>query len=366
MKIPIAKPVNEIESIKDFDKNFLSQVYSGMFIGGNNVIDYENNLKNFLNVKHIASVNSGTDALILSLISLGIKKGDEVILPSFTYFATVEAIMHVGAIPVFADIENESFCISADKIENLITNKTRCIIPVHLYGYDADIKNILKLAKMKNIFIMEDAAQSFGSKSNTGKYLGTFGNINAFSNFPSKTLGGIGDGGFIATNNSKLYKKVKMLRNHGQTKTYEHEILGYNSRLDSLNAFVLNHKLNNFDLINQSRKSFVDFYLNFFNSRNEIYIPEINPNVLLNYFSIVLPKNRRNKVKNLLDENGIQTNIYYKKPLHRQKAVLSYGFKSKDLTNTENFSERILSLPLFSNPKNEELEYLESILKKVF
>ena len=149
MKIPIAKPVNDIKYIDDFKSIFISEVMSGMYIGGKNVTDYEKNLAKFLNKKYIASCNSGTDALILSLVALGIKPGDEVILPSFTYFATAESVMHVGAIPVFADIDDNSFCISVKTVEKLITKKTRCIIPVHLYGYDSDIKNIVKLAKSK-------------------------------------------------------------------------------------------------------------------------------------------------------------------------------------------------------------------------
>jgi len=366
MKIPIAKPVNDIKYIDDFKSIFISEVMSGMYIGGKNVTDYEKNLAKFLNKKYIASCNSGTDALILSLVALGIKPGDEVILPSFTYFATAESVMHVGAIPVFADIDDNSFCISVKTVEKLITKKTRCIIPVHLYGYDSDIKNIVKLAKSKKIYVLEDVAQAFGSKSNENKFLGTYGDINAFSNFPSKTLGGIGDGGFVATDNLNLYKKVSLLKNHGQSKNYEHEIMGTNSRLDSLNAFVLNNKLKNFSKIDRSRRNFVETYLNFFNNKDEIYIPEIQSNTLLNYFTIVLPDGERNKIQKLLENEGIQTNIYYKKPLHKQTALKNYGFKSKSLKNTDNLSKNILSLPLYSNPSKKELEYIKTKLKKVF
>ena len=366
MKIPIAKPVNEIKNIKNFDSTFLKEVKSGMYIGGKNVSNYENNLKKFLNIKYIVSLNSGTDALILSLVALGIKKGDEVILPSFTYFATAEAVMQVGAKPVFADIEEGSFCISAETIKKLITKKTKCIIPVHLYGYDSDIKNILQLAKSNNIYVLEDVAQAFGSKSTEGRYLGTFGDINAFSNFPSKTLGGIGDGGFVATNNSKLYKLILKLKNHGQTKVYEHEIVGFNSRLDSLNAYVLNEKLKNFDNIRKSRNDFVNFYLNFFDNKKNIFIPTINENFLMNYFSVVLPYNSRDKIKQDLENNGIQTNIYYKKPLHRQKALKDYGFRYNNLSRTDNYSKRILSLPLYSNVTKRELDFINQKLKRVF
>jgi len=366
MKIPIAKPVNDIKNISNFEKLFISEVMSGLYIGGKNVTDYEKSLEQFLNKKYVASCNSGTDALILSLMALGIKPGDEVILPSFTYFATAESVMHVGAVPVFADIDDNSYCLSVKTVEKLITKKTKCIIPVHLYGYDSDIKNITKLAKKNKIFVLEDVAQAFGSKSKDNKYLGTYGDINAFSNFPSKTLGGIGDGGFIATDNLSLYKKVSLLKNHGQSSNYEHEIMGTNSRLDSLNAFVLNKKLSNFSKIDKTRRQFVKNYLEFFSKIENIYIPEINNNTLLNYFTIVLPDGQRDRIQKLLENEGVQTNIYYKKPLHKQKALIDYGFKSKSLKNTDDLSENILSLPLYSNPSKIELEFINKKLKKVF
>ena len=366
MKIPIAKPVNDLNKIKDFESLFVSQLMSGTYIGGKNVSDYEINMQNFLKTKYVSSCNSGTDALILSLFALGIKPGDEVILPSFTYFATAEAVMHVGAVPVFADIESGSFCISANTIEKLITKNTSCIIPVHLYGYDSDIRNITKLAKENKIYVVEDVAQAFGSKSNEGKLLGTYGDVNAFSNFPSKTLGGIGDGGFISTNVYSLYKKISLLKNHGQSSNYEHEIMGTNSRLDSLNAFVLNKKLNNFSNLVLTRKKFVNKYLEFFRDIDSVYIPTINENTLLNYFTIVIQNKKRDKIQQMLECEGIQTNIYYKKPLHKQNALVKYGYKLKSITNTEEISKKILTLPLFSNPSESEIEYLFDKLKKVF
>ena len=214
--------------------------------------------------------------------------------------------------------------------------------------------------------MLEDVAQAFGSKSKENKYLGTYGDINAFSNFPSKTLGGIGDGGFVATDNLNLYEKVSLLKNHGQSSNYEHEIMGTNSRLDSLNAFVLNKKLSNFSEIDKTRRKFVENYLEFFSKTEDIYIPEIDNNTLLNYFTVVLPDGERDSIQQLLENEGIQTNIYYKKPLHNQKALIDYGFKSKSLDNTDELSKNILSLPLYSNPSKSELEFINKKLKKVF
>ena len=366
MKIPIAKPVNEILDIKNFDARFIKEVKSGMYIGGKNVSNYEDSLKKFFSKKYIASCNSGTAPTCItdSAVAKYVNDGSITSSPGLIPNATKDSIK--ASVPVFADIDDHSFCISVRTVEKLITKKTKCIIPVHLYGYDSDIKNIVNLAKQRKIFVLEDVAQAFGSKSSENKYLGTYGDINAFSNFPSKTLGGIGDGGFIATDKLSLYKKVSMLKNHGQSSNYEHEIMGSNSRLDSLNAFVLDNKLKNFSKIEKSRREFVTTYLNFFSGINDIFIPEIENHTLLNYFTIVLPAGERNKIQKFLENEGIQTNIYYKKPLHKQKALINYGFKSKSLKNTDNLSKNILSLPLYSNPSKSELEYINNKLKKVF
>ena len=296
-------------------------------------------------------MNSGTDALILSLIAIGVGSGDEVIVPSFTYFATVEAVMQVNATPIFADIEKDSYCISLNSIKKLVSKKTKCIIPVHLYGYDADIENIVNYAHKNGIKVIEDTAQAFGSKSKNGKYLGTFGDINAFSNFPSKTLGGIGDGGFITTNSDELYKKIYMLKNHGQIGTYNHEIIGVNSRLDSLNAFVLNEKLKIFSNISKSRKEFTKFYLDIFKDIDFVYTPN-QSKYLLNYFTIILPKEVRNNFKSELNKIGIEANIYYETPIHLQKALTQSNivFKNNKLENTEDLASKVLSLPLLLSP----------------
>lgn len=365
--LPIAKPERELSKISDFNERFKKELWSGRYVGGNNVDTLESSLCKFFDVKHSSTMNSGTDALILSLIAIGVGSGDEVIVPSFTYFATVEAVMQVNATPIFADIEKDSYCISLNSIKKLVSKKTKCIIPVHLYGYDADIENIVNYAHKNGIKVIEDTAQAFGSKSKNGKYLGTFGDINAFSNFPSKTLGGIGDGGFITTNSDELYKKIYMLKNHGQIGTYNHEIIGVNSRLDSLNAFVLNEKLKIFSNISKSRKEFTKFYLDIFKDIDFVYTPEISPNTLLNYFTIILPKEVRNNFKSELYKIGIEANIYYETPIHLQKALTQSNivFKNNKLENTEDLASKVLSLPLFAFPLIKELKYLKTNIIKV-
>ena len=368
MKINIANPQREIIKFKNFKNQLFSEVLSGRYVGGEQVEQFEENLKNFFQVKYATTLNSGTDALLLSLITLGIKENDEVIVPSFTYFATVETILQLKAKPIFVDVEKDSYVTSAKKIESLLTKKTKCIIPVHLFGYDCDIKNIKKLGQKYNIPIIEDTAQAFGSKSSSGKFLGTQGKINAFSNYPSKTLGGIGDGGFVLTNNKELNKSIRLLKNHGQKKQYEHIIPGFNSRLDSINAFVLLKKLEIFDEIYNLIKNFEEFYVKFFQNFDNIYFPSFNENILLNNFTIILPRQHRNNILKDLNQKGIEARIYYPIPIHKQKALSEKKvlYKNIDLSNSEKLSKSILSLPFYSFPTKKELAYLKTELTKSF
>ncbi len=370
MFIPIAKPENDYLAIPNLEKNFIKEFKSGIYVGGDNIRELESNLSKFLNVKYVSSVNSGTDALYLSLKALGLGKNDEVIIPSFTYVATLEAVLRVGSTPIFADIDENSYCISSKTVSDVVTDKTKCIIPVHLYGYNSDIENIYKFASKNNIFIVEDSAQSFGSKNLNGEYLGSIGNTGAFSNYPTKTLGGIGDGGFVSTNNKNIYEKINKLKDHGQSKKYTHLIPGYNSRMDSLNAYILNQKLLNFKRIQNSRNIFIKFYNDFFSDFQKIKTIEFNKNnTLLNYYSIILPKKDRNKINDNLNLNDVNSRIYYRKPLHLQPLIRNYSNINKDRLNlplTEIMSNSVLSLPLYSFPTKQELKFLKDKLHLVF
>ncbi len=370
MFIPIAKPENDYLAIPNLEKNFIKEFNSGIYVGGDNVKKLESNLSKFLKVKYISSVNSGTDALYLSLKALGLGKNDEVIIPSFTYVATLEAVLRVGSTPIFADIDENSYCISLKTVSDVVTDKTKCIIPVHLYGYNSDIENIYKFASKNNIFIVEDSAQSFGSKNLNGEYLGSVGNTGAFSNYPTKTLGGIGDGGFVSTNNKNIYEKINKLKDHGQNKKYSHLVPGYNSRMDSLNAYILNQKLLNFKSIQNSRNIFIEFYDDFFSDFQKIKTIEFNKNTtLLNYYSIILPKKDRNKINDNLNLNDVNSRIYYRKPLHLQPVTRNYDKNRNDkrhLPLTEIMSNSVLSLPLYSFPTKPELKFLKDKLHLVF
>jgi len=364
--IPISNPSRELEYINKYFTRLNREVKSGNYIGGSNVQNFEKRLCSFLGMKYAVSLNSGTDALACSLYSLKIGPGDEVILPSFTYFATAEVVINAGATPVFVDVEKESYCISLRKILPLVSNKTKCIIPVHLYGNDSDIENIQSFCLENKIHLIEDCAQAFGSKTKKGRFLGTFGNVNAFSSYPSKTLGGIGDGGFVVTNDQTVYKTIQKYKNHGQSIGYNHEISGINSRMDSLNAFTLNEKLKNFKKIKKSRDDLVEFYNKIFDKLEDVINLNYSKNTLYNYYTIQLPSSKRDKIQEDLMKLNIATSIYYAKPVHMQKALQNVTYLSDDLKNTNLLSKTVLSLPLFPFMKRNEKQHLKNAIAEVF
>ena len=364
MKIPLANPARELKKIKNFQPRFNKKLNQGVYVGGKDVTTFEENIASYIGSKYCVAVNSGTDALLLSLIALGIKKGDKVVVPSFTFFATIEVVMHLGAIPIFVDINTETYTIDIDDFKKKVNQNIKAVIPVHLFGNNANIDEIKKICSTHNIKIIEDVAQAFGSGTENNTKLGSIGDIGAFSFFPSKTLGGIGDGGCVVTNNLSQYKKVLKLRNHGQGKNYEHEFVGANSRLDSLNAFVLNEKLSIFPEIKKSRDAFYDFYTKNLSHFDWIRLPiKENENTILNYFTITVPPLIRNKLLSYLNQHQIGASIYYKKPIHLQKAVLD-RYKKISMEKTEKISKCVISLPFYSFPEDKELDYLISKINK--
>ena len=351
--IPIADPIREFQKIKNFNNLFIKEFHKGRYVGGENVVQLEEKLKHRLKAKYIVTTNSGTDALILSVAQLNLKKGDEILVPSFTFFATIEALMHFGLKPVFLDINKETFTVDEKSFFENVSKKTKAFLPVHLFGRSSFNDKILDFCRVNGIKIIEDCAQSFGSKFKN-KHLGTLGDLGAFSFFPSKTLGGIGDGGCISTNNYENFVSLKKLANHGQKNLYEHEISGVNSRLDSLNAFVLNLKLDIFENISNSRINLYNYFDK--NIDNDLVEkPYFNAQEVPNYYSLLIKKNR-NKFIKYLNANSISTNIYYQKPIHKQPALKNYNFKVNDMKNTNYISSRIVSIPFFAFMKNQEKE----------
>lgn len=354
----IEKQYKSIKKEIDFAINRV--LYKGIFIGGEEVEKFEKEIANFLSAKYAISVNSGTDALFLSLKALGIKEGDEVITSPFTFIATIEAVVNLGAKPVFIDINPKTFNIDPDKIEEKITKNTKAIIPVHLFGKLADMKKIINIAKKHNIYIVEDSAQSIGA----GKISG---DLSCFSFFPSKNLGAFGDGGLILTNNKKLNLKLRLLKNHGSSpkEKYLNLMIGMNSRLDSIQAAVLRVKLKYLLKWNKERINKAKYYSENLKEIKEIITPELlmKDNVFNQY---TIRAKKRNELKKHLEKNNILTKIYYPLPLHLQPAFKYLGYKKGDFPISECASKEVLSLPIYPELKKEEQDYIIKKIKEFY
>jgi len=342
--------VNEI-----FDK--------GAFILGEYVDNFEKMLAEYTGAKHAIGVANGTDAILLSLLSAGIKKGDEVITTPFTFIATAETIVQAGGIPVFADIDEKTFNISPLSIKNKISKKTKAILPVHLYGNPADMDEIMKIASEHNLLVIEDCAQSLGARYNN-KMTGTIGKAGTISFFPTKNLGCAGDGGAIITNDDEFAKKAKMLRVHGAEKKYVHSFIGFNSRLDSLQAALLSVKLPDLDGKNERRKKIAEIYSREIKT-DKIVKPEQNSDNSHIYHQYTILSSQRDELKDYLFAKGVDSTIYYPVPLHKQRAFESYA-SGLILENAEKAAEMVLSLPIYPELKDEEAEYIAEQINKFY
>jgi len=343
--------------------SFEKLLNSGKFILDKNVNDFENNLSKYLKCNYVVGVNSGTDALELSLKALGIQKGDYVITSGFTYFATIEAIHNVGGKPYLVDINRDTLQIDLENIDSKVLEKANFIIPVHLFGGSVDIHKLKHLSKKYSLKIVEDVAQSFGSMYKK-EYLGTIGNAGAFSFYPTKTLGAIGDAGAIATNNKKIYEDLIKMRNHGHIDRDNFKFPGNNSRLDEIQAIFLNERLKGIDEEIELRKSIANFY---FESLKEIDgITLYNSSLqTFNYFPISLNKvTDRDKLERFLNSNGIDTAIYYKKPL--TDLQFDWISKGKSYKNIDFMKRRIICLPLYPNLQKKQQNFVVKIVKEFF
>jgi len=351
MKVPFIEFDYELIEFKDeYKKLLLEHVKKGEFIGGDSVEKFESNLKEYLNVEHVVSVGNGTDALLISLLSLNLDKKN-VIVPAFSFFATSEAVVQAGLNPIFVDINRKDCNINVNEIEKNIDENTGAILPVHLFGNAANLDQINKLAKKYDLKIVEDVAQSFGSEFN-GKKLGTIGDAGCFSFFPTKTLGAYGDGGAIATNDSSIAENARMYKNHGSKTKYFNDVFGYNSRLDSIQASILTLKLSKIDKWIQSRIDAGNYYDQNLNELKEIELLN-NSNSTFNYYSILVKNNQRNDLQTYLNENNISTAVYYPKTLPSLKAHNI----NESFPVAEKLSEDIISLPIWPNISVQELDY---------
>ena len=355
------------------DAAVLEVLDSTIFIGGPQVNDFATNLAKYLGVKHVIPCANGTDALQIAMMALDLKPGDEVITPSFTYVATTEVIALLKLKPVFVEVDPKTFCIDREAIKKAITPKTKAIVPVHLYGQACDMEEIMAIAKEHNLFVIEDNAQAIGSeytfKNGTTKKTGNIGDISCTSFFPSKNLGCYGDGGAVCTNDDDLAVKIKMIANHGQSKRYYHDVVGCNSRLDALQAAILNIKLPLLDSYISSRRKAADFYDNAFKKNDKIRVPfraEYSKHVFHQYTLILdnieNPENFRDGLVAFLAENNIPSMIYYPVPAHKQKMFAAFGGADFDLGKTDWLTHRVVSLPMHTELDEEQQEY---ITKKV-
>lgn len=356
---------SQYQKIKsEVDSSIQEVVDSAAFINGPKVKDFADQLENYLDVKHVIPCANGTDALQIALMALGLKPGDEVITPSFTYIATVEVVGLLHLKPVFCDVDKETFCMDIAHLESLITDKTKAIIPVHLYGQSAEMDAVMALAKKHDIAVIEDNAQAIGghyiNRAGVKKANGTMGDIGTTSFFPSKNLGCYGDGGAIFTNNDELASEIRLIANHGQSKRYVHDRIGCNSRLDSIQAAVLGVKLKHLDAYCSARRSVADKYDAAFASHARITTPKRRENSyhVFHQYTLVLHDIDRDEVVNKLAEKNIPAMIYYPIPAHRQKMFESFGGQHAVLPNTDWLTERVISLPIHTEMQEDVQKYI--------
>jgi dTDP-4-amino-4,6-dideoxygalactose transaminase len=370
MKVPMLDLTREYKRIKGEVMSKVEAIFDEQaFILGKHVKELEENLRVYLGVRDVIGVSSGTDALLISLMALGVGEGDEVILPSFTFFATAGSVARLGAKPVFADIDIETYNILPEEIEKKITKKTKVIMPVHLYGHPAEIDKIMEIAESYNLEVVEDNAQAIGSEFN-GKKTGSFGIAGCLSFYPTKNLGGAGDGGAISTNDEEISKKCRMIRVHGSERRYFHDIIGINGRLDEIQAAYLNARFKRIEENNNERRGIAKKYnelLADLCSKEFLFTPieKSNCKHVYHQYTIRIPK-YRDKLREYLLENGVGCDIYYPLPLHLQKAFSYLGYKEGSLPNTEKASSEVLSLPIFPGLTDDEISFVSETIHKFF
>jgi UDP-2-acetamido-2-deoxy-ribo-hexuluronate aminotransferase len=348
----------------DVDAGIQEVIDNTAFINGKAVSDFAANLSKYLGVKHVVPCANGTDALQIAMMALDLQPGDEVISPSFTYIATTEVIALLKLKTVFVEVDAQTFCIDPKAVEKAITPKTRAIVPVHLYGQSANMEAIMDIARRHNLHVIEDNAQAIGSEyvfnNGESKKTGTIGTIGTTSFFPSKNLGCYGDGGAIFTDDETLATRLKMIANHGQSTRYYHDMVGCNSRLDSIQAAVLNVKLKHLDAYIAARRSAADFYDKAFANNPKIKTPFRSPssNHVFHQYTLILEGVDRDGLNRFLSEKNIPSMIYYPVPAHKQKMFEALGGNEYKLDITDWLTQRVISLPIHTELTTEQLNYI--------
>jgi dTDP-4-amino-4,6-dideoxygalactose transaminase len=368
MKVPMLDLSEQYQQLKSEILAVLDEVMSSSrFILGDQVKKLESDIASYSNVKHGIGCGNGSDAIHIALQAAGVGPGDEVITTAFTFFATGGSIVRTGAKPVFVDIDPVTFNIDPKKIEAAITEKTKAIVPVHLYGQMADMDAIVEIAQKHQLAIIEDAAQAIGAKYK-GKSVGELGTAATYSFFPTKNLGAYGDGGMIVTNDDELAEKCRVIRVHGSKPKYYHHILGYNSRLDEMQAAILNVKFPHLNKWSELRRKHADTYTRLLKEKvGDIIVTPVESKDCYHVFhqyTIRAPK--RDELQAFLKENGIATMIYYPLPLHLQPVFKDLGYKEGDLPEAEKAAKEALSLPMFPELKEEQQEYVVSKIAEFY
>jgi UDP-2-acetamido-2-deoxy-ribo-hexuluronate aminotransferase len=348
----------------EVDKAVLDVLESSAFIQGKPVHEFAGALANYLGVKHVITCANGTDALQIAMMALGLQPGDEVITPSFTYIATTEVVALLRLKPVFVDVDPQTFCMDPKALEAAITPKTKLIVPVHLYGHTAAMDEILAIAKKHNLYVVEDNAQAIGGDyhfpGGITKKSGSMGNVGCTSFFPSKNLGCYGDGGAMFTNDDALAEKLKMIANHGQKVRYYHEMVGCNSRLDTLQAAVLKIKLGHLDEYVDARRAAADYYDQAFSNHPKITVPfrAAYSRHVFHQYTLILEGVDRDALVEYLATQNVPSMIYYPVPAHRQKMFEAFGGGAYDLPVTDWLTSRVVSLPIHTELDKEQQDYI--------
>ncbi len=354
----------------EIDKAVIDVLESSAFINGKPVQQFAEAFSNYLGVKHVIPCANGTDALQIAMMALGLEPGDEVITPSFTYIATTEVVALLRLTPVFVEVDAKTFCIDPESLRKAITPKTKAIVPVHLYGQAANMEAIMQVAKEHNLYVIEDNAQATGCdytfSDGTVKKTGSIGTVGATSFFPSKNLGAYGDGGAIFTNDDELAAKMRLIANHGQSRRYYHDVVGCNSRLDTVQAAILNIKLRELDSYIAARRKVADYYDAAFANHPNITTPyrAANNNHVFHQYTLLLEGIDRNGLNEHLAAKQIPSMIYYPVPGHKQKMFSAFKLGDVYLPVTDWLTERVISLPMHTELDEEQLSYItESVLE---
>ncbi|BDQ03212.1 DegT/DnrJ/EryC1/StrS family aminotransferase [Ignavibacterium sp.] len=386
MRVPLLDLKPQYQSLKkELDEAIIRVAESQYFIMGPELSEMEKEFQNYLNVKHAWGVSSGTDALLLALMALDIKPGDEVIVPTYSFFATAGVVSRLFATPVFVENDPVTFNIDPKDFESKITPKTKAVIPVHLFGQSAEMDEIMKIANAHNLYVIEDAAQAIGTQYKDGRFVGTIGHIGCFSFFPSKNLGGYGDGGLIVTNDDKLSEIIRIKRVHGGEPKYYHKVIGGNFRLDALQAAVLRVKLPHLQSWSEKRQQNAKRYNQLFieaglaeepgrtkfDSRNKVLLPKAvyeNSGVrnyhIYNQYKIRVEK--RDALREFMTKHEIGTEIYYPVPFHLQECFADLGYKKGDFPVSEFSANTSIALPIYPELTDDQLQYVVSTIKKFF